>query len=206
MNWRDRLKLLFGVATTANLLAAPEQALASTTPQASNAPSQQELPVFSSPSERAALLQLAQHRSHSSHSSHRSHYSGSGGHLSHTSHSSHYSGSGGGGYAPPVYAPSSPRTVSPPPAPAPAPYVGSGAVRPLASDPTQTRPLTQAEVRDFVQRVQIALMIKGYDPGPTDGHLGPRTQAALRQYQTDNSLAVSGYLDVDTVRRLGVSP
>lgn len=33
-----------------------------------------------------------------------------------------------------------------------------------------------------VREVQKALVETGYDPGPVDGRLGPRTKAALRRY------------------------
>src|SRR5688572_4542185 len=43
--------------------------------------------------------------------------------------------------------------------------------------------------RQTVQQVQQALSDKGYDPGPIDGMMGPRTRAALEQYQRQNDLA-----------------
>lgn len=45
----------------------------------------------------------------------------------------------------------------------------------VATDPSQTRPLTQSEVRDFVQRVQIALIMQGYDPGLPDGSVDSKS-------------------------------
>lgn len=56
----------------------------------------------------------------------------------------------------------------------------------------------------FVQRVQIALMVKGYDPGPADGELTPKTREALRAFQTASSLTPSGNMDMDTLHALGV--
>ncbi|MFZ4607316.1 MAG: peptidoglycan-binding domain-containing protein [Caulobacter sp.] len=52
--------------------------------------------------------------------------------------------------------------------------------------------------------MQIALIMKGYDPGAADGQLGGKTTAALKAFQTDSNLPATGYLDVDTLRRLGV--
>lgn len=45
-----------------------------------------------------------------------------------------------------------------------------------------------ASVRD----IQTALNARGYDAGPADGIIGPRTRAAIRAYQRDNDLAVDG--------------
>jgi hypothetical protein len=55
---------------------------------------------------------------------------------------------------------------------------------------------------DDVREVQQTLHDKGYYPGPIDGILGSRTRAALRQYQKDENLAVTGRLDADTTRKV----
>ncbi|MEL6674113.1 MAG: peptidoglycan-binding protein [Bacteroidota bacterium] len=54
-----------------------------------------------------------------------------------------------------------------------------------------------------VQRVQRALLAKGYNPGPIDGVLGVKTQTALRQYQSDNTLPI-GNLNYETLQALGI--
>ena len=43
-----------------------------------------------------------------------------------------------------------------------------------------------------IMNIQVGLQRLGYDPGPADGRLGPRTQAAIRQYEQDNGLLVDG--------------
>ncbi len=43
-----------------------------------------------------------------------------------------------------------------------------------------------------VTNIQAGLQRLGYDPGPADGRLGPKTQAAIRQYEQDNGLLVDG--------------
>ena len=43
-----------------------------------------------------------------------------------------------------------------------------------------------------VATIQRALLSKAYDPGPADGAMGPRTRNAIRQYQADNGLPVTG--------------
>jgi hypothetical protein len=46
--------------------------------------------------------------------------------------------------------------------------------------------------REWVAHLQQMLVDRGYDPGPVDGDFGPRTDAAVRQYQFDNGLAADG--------------
>ncbi|MEX2145466.1 MAG: peptidoglycan-binding domain-containing protein [Candidatus Rokuibacteriota bacterium] len=53
-----------------------------------------------------------------------------------------------------------------------------------------------------VRHMQQALKDKGFDPGPIDGIHGPRTSAAVREYQTKEGLTVTGRLDDDTMGRL----
>lgn len=43
-----------------------------------------------------------------------------------------------------------------------------------------------------VREVQDELARRGYDVGPVDGRLGPRTKSAIRAYEQDNGLAVDG--------------
>jgi peptidoglycan hydrolase-like protein with peptidoglycan-binding domain len=61
----------------------------------------------------------------------------------------------------------------------------------------------KAEDRD-VRAAQQALRDQGYNPGPIDGVMGPRTTAALRDYQTKQGLTASGQLDDATMDKLGV--
>jgi peptidoglycan hydrolase-like protein with peptidoglycan-binding domain len=56
-----------------------------------------------------------------------------------------------------------------------------------------------------VKSLQKALQEKGMDPGPVDGIMGPRTQAALRAYQKDQKLPETGRMDAQTREKLGVS-
>ncbi len=47
-----------------------------------------------------------------------------------------------------------------------------------------------AQDRRLVAGTQSGLKDMGYDPGPVDGILGPRTRAAIRAYQKDHRLPV----------------
>ncbi len=43
-----------------------------------------------------------------------------------------------------------------------------------------------------VRDIQSGLASLGYDPGPVDGKMGPKTSEAIRSYQRDNGLAEDG--------------
>jgi photosystem II stability/assembly factor-like uncharacterized protein len=58
---------------------------------------------------------------------------------------------------------------------------------------------------DSVKRAQEALKLAGYDVGTPDGVAGTRTVAALRKFQTDKSIAVTGKLDSATLSALGLA-
>ena len=55
-----------------------------------------------------------------------------------------------------------------------------------------------------VVSMQQALKDKGFDPGPADGVMGPRTRAALRDFQKKEGLNPTGRWDHDTGAKLGV--
>lgn len=58
-------------------------------------------------------------------------------------------------------------------------------------------PSTMAQ-SDAVLQAQRALSERGYNPGPTDGLMGPRTKRALRDFQLDMGLDATGVLDEAT--------
>ena len=49
-----------------------------------------------------------------------------------------------------------------------------------AADPP--KPRSKASSSSHVRELQEALQKSGYDPGPIDGIMGPRTKSALRKY------------------------
>jgi peptidoglycan hydrolase-like protein with peptidoglycan-binding domain len=59
--------------------------------------------------------------------------------------------------------------------------------------------------RDTVMSAQRQLQQSGLYKGSIDGRLGPQTQAAIRQYQQNNNLNVTGQLDQPTMSKLGIS-
>lgn len=52
--------------------------------------------------------------------------------------------------------------------------------------------------------VQIALRREGYYRGPIDGDIGPGSRYAIRAYQYDNDLPVTGRIDGYLLRSLGL--
>lgn len=55
-----------------------------------------------------------------------------------------------------------------------------------------------------IRHVQEELSKAGYDPGPADGRMGPKTRAALADYQRSKGITAQG-LDNSTLTALGVN-
>ena len=56
----------------------------------------------------------------------------------------------------------------------------------------------------FIKQVQEKLHGYGFDAGPISGDFGPKTQAALAQFQLSRLVPASGMLDEGTLSELGV--
>jgi peptidoglycan hydrolase-like protein with peptidoglycan-binding domain len=56
----------------------------------------------------------------------------------------------------------------------------------------------------IIQSAQTKLNDEGYKIGTPDGKLGPKTRAAIRKYQQDKNLKVTGKLDESTLSHLNV--
>ena len=52
--------------------------------------------------------------------------------------------------------------------------------------------------------VQRALRKRGYYSGPLDGDIGPRSRAAIREYQAEHGLEANGRIDDPLLRSLGI--
>jgi peptidoglycan hydrolase-like protein with peptidoglycan-binding domain len=84
------------------------------------------------------------------------------------------------------------------------------------SDPNQTRPGRDQDIpganqlgtpelsKNDMRAVEEALRAKGYKPGKIDGVADDEARAAIRAFQKDNSLSVTGMVDQKTADRLGV--
>ena len=64
---------------------------------------------------------------------------------------------------------------------------------------------SQAGGDEKIKQVQQKLKDQGHDAGPVDGVMGPKTQAALKEFQSAKGLKDSGQLDRETMAALGVS-
>lgn len=79
-----------------------------------------------------------------------------------------------------------------------------GRVATTAAAPLKRSAQTQGTI-DLVRQAQEALNGAGYAVGIPDGHAGTQTIAAVRRFQSDKSLPVTGTLDQLTLSALGVS-
>ena len=89
----------------------------------------------------------------------------------------------------------------------PAPKRKPGAKRVAKKTPVTTvrQSTVPTEPDDSILRVQEALNIVGYHLGTPDGKPGPVTSAALKKFQGDRHLPVTGKFDDITLAALGVS-
>jgi peptidoglycan hydrolase-like protein with peptidoglycan-binding domain len=76
-----------------------------------------------------------------------------------------------------------------------------------ADGSTEVQPdFKQAPLSDNdILEAQKKLNTNGYNVGTPDGKLGPQTRAAIRKYQKDNNIAVTGKLDESTRTHLNVA-
>lgn len=73
-------------------------------------------------------------------------------------------------------------------------------------DPGSTgggRPIPARGGAEQLRSVQNALAAAGYNPGPADGVIGPRTRQALRDFQKAKGLKVTGTPTPETLQALG---
>jgi hypothetical protein len=71
-----------------------------------------------------------------------------------------------------------------------------------AGQPVPVAPPAVVDSPDMVRWVQTSLQQLGYKPGAADGEMGSRTAAAIRRYEEDNSLPVTGKMSVVLVDSL----
>jgi dihydroxyacetone kinase len=75
---------------------------------------------------------------------------------------------------------------------APGGHADRGAVVGSVYEPEIRAAAAQADAVVQLRKVQRALAARGYDPGPADGRLTDRTQAAIRAFERDNGLTETG--------------
>jgi len=71
-----------------------------------------------------------------------------------------------------------------------------------SGSPDRGRRFSPREHKEY--RAQLRLRQLGYYHGTVDGQIGPRTQRAIARFQRDQRLRVTAWLDVHTLRALGV--
>jgi peptidoglycan hydrolase-like protein with peptidoglycan-binding domain len=67
-----------------------------------------------------------------------------------------------------------------------------------------TQQQSQSQNPETVKQVQEKLSAAGLDVGQPDGKIGPKTQAALKQFQEKEGLQASGQLDQETLAALEI--
>ena len=83
-------------------------------------------------------------------------------------------------------------------------WVGAGALglALLLSTASIAQDYGMPETPSPVAAVQEMLNNLGYDAGPNDGLMGPKTRGAIREFQTDAGLPVTGRIDSELVAQL----
>ena len=74
--------------------------------------------------------------------------------------------------------------------------------KPEAMKSAPSQDTAQKADRTQVKAVQQALKDKGHNPGAVDGEMGPKTEAALRDYQQKEGLTATGTADAETMAKL----
>ena len=59
---------------------------------------------------------------------------------------------------------------------------------------------------DRIKEIQRALLQAGFSPGPIDRVIRSQTMSAVNDYQRAKGLPVDAYLNIATVKSLGVAP
>ncbi|MGI9658318.1 MAG: peptidoglycan-binding domain-containing protein, partial [Gaiellaceae bacterium] len=83
-----------------------------------------------------------------------------------------------------------------PPAPPPA---GTGDLQTINPNGA---PIQEGSSGERVRRLQVALQVFGYNPGPPDGAYGPATRDAISAFQTENNLDSDGVAGRATLRAI----
>ncbi len=71
-----------------------------------------------------------------------------------------------------------------------------------ATDPAVTTAAAPADEAARVREIQLALKAAGFDPGSSDGRIGPRTKAAVRDFQQAHGLTPDGKVGPRTWTKL----
>ena len=76
-------------------------------------------------------------------------------------------------------------------------------LKPISGQPVVTEKIqTQIRGNEEVKSIQIVLNNLGYDAGPADGIMGSKTREAIKLYQQDHDLPVTGQLNSNSKKIL----
>lgn len=73
-----------------------------------------------------------------------------------------------------------------------------------AKEEKAEKKMPAAKANEETKKLQEALKAKGQDPGPIDGIMGSKTQAAIKAFQEASGLKGTGRVDDETADKLGV--
>jgi len=80
--------------------------------------------------------------------------------------------------------------------------IGFTAMTFAQGQPTATTAASTPAAKKTIQGAQERLLALGYQPGVADGVMGAKAIAALKKFQADHSLPVTGLLDTNTLEAL----
>jgi peptidoglycan hydrolase-like protein with peptidoglycan-binding domain len=80
-----------------------------------------------------------------------------------------------------------------------------GASQGAGMEQSQRQAQNPAQNPEVVKQAQEKLSAAGIDAGQPDGKVGPKTQAALKEFQEKEGLQASGQLDSETLAALEIS-
>lgn len=78
-------------------------------------------------------------------------------------------------------------------------------MRSPAPAPADQAAIAAAEVAKLIMRIQLSLNARGYCSCAIDGKFGQQLQSALKKFQKDNAMKVTGLPDSDTLQKLEVA-
>lgn len=79
---------------------------------------------------------------------------------------------------------------------------GRGKAEPKSNGAPLRILVTRRSLRDIIVGVQRRLLLLDYEAGDVDGQIGPMTVAALKSFQSNENLKVTGYYNEATLQRL----
>ena len=83
-------------------------------------------------------------------------------------------------------------------------FAGLASANPISSSSSVQRQTVYTSV-EAIREAQRVLRDRGFYNGPVNGVMNFQTRNAIRQFQRDRNLALTGEIDLDTARALGIA-